>query len=144
MTISVAVSGASGYAGGEVLRILAAHPEQGWLTDYEPEQKGMGAIGVAAVLPEAGILQSDGQNAYLLATISAGKPFVWYAGACWSGAGDFVTPAYWNGYVSTFAAALRARLGLMGRKLARSCYSREAYRDAVHTLYASLEPPASA
>jgi N-acetyl-gamma-glutamyl-phosphate reductase len=27
MTISVAVSGASGYAGGEVLRLLAAHPE---------------------------------------------------------------------------------------------------------------------
>lgn len=27
MTISVAVSGASGYAGGEILRLLAAHPE---------------------------------------------------------------------------------------------------------------------
>ncbi|MDQ6739131.1 MAG: N-acetyl-gamma-glutamyl-phosphate reductase, partial [Actinomycetota bacterium] len=27
MTISVAVSGASGYAGGEVLRLLAGHPE---------------------------------------------------------------------------------------------------------------------
>ena len=27
MTFSVAVSGASGYAGGEILRILAAHPD---------------------------------------------------------------------------------------------------------------------
>ena len=27
MTYSVAVSGASGYAGGEILRILAAHPD---------------------------------------------------------------------------------------------------------------------
>src|SRR5476651_2654400 len=27
MTYSVAVAGASGYAGGEVLRLLAAHPE---------------------------------------------------------------------------------------------------------------------
>jgi len=27
MTISVAVSGASGYAGGEVLRLLAGHPD---------------------------------------------------------------------------------------------------------------------
>src|SRR5665647_2012578 len=27
MTFSVAVAGASGYAGGEVLRLLAAHPE---------------------------------------------------------------------------------------------------------------------
>ena len=27
MTYSVAVSGASGYAGGEILRLLAAHPD---------------------------------------------------------------------------------------------------------------------
>ena len=27
MTLRVAVSGASGYAGGEVLRLLASHPE---------------------------------------------------------------------------------------------------------------------
>ena len=27
MTLSVAVSGASGYAGGEILRLLAAHPD---------------------------------------------------------------------------------------------------------------------
>ena len=36
MTYSVAVSGASGYAGGEILRILAAHPDVEIRTQLAP------------------------------------------------------------------------------------------------------------
>ncbi|MCW4465381.1 N-acetyl-gamma-glutamyl-phosphate reductase [Glutamicibacter sp. MNS18] len=46
MTISVAVSGASGYAGGEVLRILANHPqvEIGAITAHSQAGTRLGAI----------------------------------------------------------------------------------------------------
>ena len=46
MTISVAVSGASGYAGGEVLRILAAHPdvEIGAITAHSQAGQRLGGI----------------------------------------------------------------------------------------------------
>lgn len=46
MTISVAVSGASGYAGGEVLRILAAHPEVeiGAITAHSQAGQRLGSI----------------------------------------------------------------------------------------------------
>lgn len=46
MTISVAVSGASGYAGGEVLRILAAHPvvEIGAITAHSQAGQRLGSI----------------------------------------------------------------------------------------------------
>jgi len=91
--------------------ILAASPEQGWLTNFEPEQPNMGSIATALVLPHSGTLATDAQeNVYLLGTLAPDKAFVWYAGAGWSGAGDFVKPAYWNEYVAAFAAALRAPL----------------------------------
>jgi len=103
-----ALTGTNGVAGGPDLDVsaqhlhngvLAANPEQGWLTNAEPEQKGKGSIATALVLPQSGTLTSDGQgNAYLLDTLTADKPFVWYAGAAWSGAGDFVSPEYWNRY----------------------------------------------
>lgn len=114
------LTGAASLAGGPGLDISAKHqhngvlsssPEKGWLANYEPAQKGKGAIATALVLPQAGALATDPQEcAYLLGTLTPDKPFVWYAGAGWSGAGDFVNPEYWNTYVSSFAAALRAPL----------------------------------
>ena len=91
--------------------IIAAAPEQGWITNFDPAQKGKGSIATAIVLPQAGTRATDTQECvYLLSALAADKPFVWYAGAAWSGAGDFVKPEYWNSYVSAFAAALRAPL----------------------------------
>jgi len=114
------LTGTNGVAGGPGLDVsaqhlhngvLAANPEQGWLTNAEPEQKGKGSLATAIVLPQSGALTSDGLgNVYLLGALTADKPFVWYAGAGWSGAGDFVTPESWNRYVSSFAAALRSPL----------------------------------
>ena len=111
------LTGAAGIAGGPGLDISAGHlhngllataPEQGWLASYEPAQKDKGAVCTALVLPHGGALATDAQACvYLLGTLTADKPFVWYAGAGWSGAGDFVKPGYWNAYVSSFAEALR-------------------------------------
>lgn len=91
--------------------LLAVHPDQGWMTNFEPEQPKMGSIATAVVLPAKATLMSDTtENVYLLAALTPDKPFVWYAGAAWSGAGDFVNATYWNGYVSAFAAGLRTPL----------------------------------
>ncbi len=88
--------------------LLASSPEQGWLTNYEPEQPKMGSIATAILLPQKATLMTDAtENVYLLTPLTADAPFVWYAGAGWSGAGDFVKAEYWNTYVSTFAAALQ-------------------------------------
>jgi hypothetical protein len=93
--------------------VVTAKPEQGWLANYEAEQPKMGSIATAIVLPVGGVLATDKlENVYMLCKVTADKPFVWYAGAGWSGAGDFVKPEYWNSYVSAFAAALRAPLSV--------------------------------
>lgn len=46
MTFRVAVAGASGYAGGEILRLLAAHPEVeiGALTGHSSAGRPLGEV----------------------------------------------------------------------------------------------------
>ncbi len=116
------LTGATSIAGGPGLDIsaknlhngiLTTSPEQGWLANYEPEQPKMGSIATAIVLPTSGTISTDKvENVYLLGTLTADKPFVWYAGAGWSGAGDFVKPDYWNTTVSSFAASLKTPLSV--------------------------------
>ncbi|MDX9868503.1 MAG: DUF4861 family protein [Kiritimatiellia bacterium] len=96
--------------------LLTCRPDQGWLALYGPKQKEAGAIATAILLPAAGSLMSDGgKNVYLLDEASSGKPLVWYAGAAWSGAGDFVRPEYWTEQVSAFAAGLAEPLVVIVR-----------------------------
>ena len=93
--------------------VLTAKPELGWIANYEAEQPKKGSIATAIILPVGGTLATDKlENVYLLSQVTANKPFVWYAGAGWSGASDFVKPEYWNSYVSAFAAALRTPLAV--------------------------------
>ena len=88
--------------------VVTKNPDAGWIVNYEPEQKDAGSIGTAIVIPgkAAEVATDHLECVYLLDEIVAGKPFVWYAGNCWSGAGDFIRPEYWSDYVSSFAQAL--------------------------------------
>ena len=114
------ITGAASVKGGPGLDVdkerlhtgaVTSKPEEGWIANYEAEQPKLGCIATAIVLPQDGAFATDKlQNDYLLTTVTADKPLVWYAGAGWSGAGDFVKPEYWNACVSAFAAALRAPL----------------------------------
>ena len=111
------ITGAASVKGGPGLDVdkdrlhtgaVTSKPEEGWIANYEDEQPKLGCIATAIVLPQGGAFAADKlQNDYLLTTVTADKPLVWYAGAGWSGAGDFVKPEYWNAYVSSFAEALR-------------------------------------
>ncbi|RLK53038.1 N-acetyl-gamma-glutamyl-phosphate reductase [Microbacterium telephonicum] len=65
MTYSVAVSGASGYAGGEILRLLAAHPDMQITTvtahssagdpliDHQPHLRSLSHLTIGPTTPEA-------------------------------------------------------------------------------------------
>jgi hypothetical protein len=87
--------------------IITKKADQGWIANYEPEQKDAGSIGTAIVIPGKATIETDSMECiYLLDEITPGKPYVWYAGSCWSGAGDFVNAEYWTSYVSSFAEAL--------------------------------------
>jgi len=110
------ITGAESISGGPGLDIskehahngiLALKPDLGWLANYEPQQKAAGSIGTAILIPGKGMVATDQMDCiYLLDNIKSGRPFVWYAGSCWSGAGDFVHAEYWNSYVASFAEAL--------------------------------------
>ena len=90
---------------------LAAQPDQGWLANYEPAHPKHGSLATALVVPEKAALATDPlDNLYLLRAPAADAPVVWYAGAAWSGAGDFVSADSWAAHVSAFAASLRAPL----------------------------------
>ncbi len=87
--------------------IITLKPDEGWIANYEPEQRGAGRIGTAIVIPGKAAVAMDAiECLYLLHEIKTGEPVVWYAGSCWSGAGDFVSAESWSGYVAAFAQAL--------------------------------------
>jgi hypothetical protein len=65
-----------------------------------------GAYGTAIVLPGASGFTEDGLNELALASVEAGKPLRYYAGAAWNRAGRVTSNEAWQAYVA--AAAARA------------------------------------
>jgi len=114
------ITGAASVRGGPGLDVdkarlhagtVTSKTDEGWIANFEDEQPKFGRIATAIVLPQGGAFATDTFNDdYLIATVASGKPFVWYAGAAWSGAGDFVKPEYWNAHVAAFAQSLRTPL----------------------------------
>jgi len=76
----------------------------GYVANWEPEgvdgQKG--CIGTAIVLKGKGRLVSDEMDCLHL--LQKNETFVYWAGACWSGAGRFTSAAAWHAFVDAFAA----------------------------------------
>ncbi len=92
---------------------LSTHPTQGWLTNFELAQEGKSTLSTALVVPENAALMTDpANNIYLLRTLNNSTTLVWYAGAAWSGAGDFVQSESWSTYIASFANALRNPLSV--------------------------------
>ena len=72
-------------------------------------QNTNGALGTALVVPPTAFqgFAEDERNQLLLAKAVSGQPLRYLAGAGWSKAGEFTTPAAWREYVA--ACALRFR-----------------------------------
>ena len=110
------IEGAESITGGPGLDISVAkdhngeisiQPDKGWIANYEPEDGKAGAIGTAIAIPGKAAVATDSMDCiYLLDEVKSGTSVVWYAGSCWSGAGDFVKAEYWEQYVADFAEAL--------------------------------------
>ncbi len=85
--------------GGHVLQ----DKEHGILSYWQPPEKD-GTIGVGVVVDPASIVQfaEDDLNYLVLVRATAGKPFVYHAGACWDRGLDFKTADQWEQYLKSF------------------------------------------
>ena len=86
-------------AGGHVLR----DKDRGILAYWQPPEKS-GTIGVGVIVDPASIVRFDEDklNYLVLVRATAGKPFVYHAGACWDRGLDFHTADQWEQYLRDF------------------------------------------
>lgn len=68
---------------------------------WGPEVPNKGTMGVAVLIDPAQIVdvKPDADNYLVMVKVTPGKPFVYYAGSCWSKGLDFHTKADWDAYV---------------------------------------------
>jgi len=73
-------------------------------------QKKNGDFGVAVIVPSAGepAFGADGNNAFMLAPVTSGRPLRYYVGAAWTRAGDIASAAQWRRTVADEAARAAA------------------------------------
>jgi hypothetical protein len=70
---------------------------------WGPEVPNKGTMGVAVLIDPAQIVdvKPDADNYLVMVKVTPGKPFVYYAGSCWSKGLDFHTKAEWETYVKS-------------------------------------------
>jgi hypothetical protein len=76
----------------------AARARMSW---WGPDEPGKGAMAVAVMVDPkafAGFAE-DSDNYLILVRATPGRPFVYYAGAAWSGGPDFTSRDSWQSYV---------------------------------------------
>jgi len=95
-------------AGTSVHRLPRLHALAQWEV-----RKSNGALGTALIVPE-GItgFAEDAVNQLILARVAPGRPLRYYAGAGWTGGGDFPGREAWLAYVADAAARAGAPLTL--------------------------------
>jgi hypothetical protein len=71
------------------------------MTWWGPDEPGKGAMAVAVMVdPQAFAgFAEDSDNYLILVRAMPGRPFVYYAGAAWSGGADFASRTGWQSYV---------------------------------------------
>ena len=86
-------------AGGRLLKDKTL----GVMSYWQPPEKD-GTIGVGVLVDPASIVDfaEDNLNYLVLVKAAAGKPFVYYAGACWDKGLDFKTADGWEKYLKDF------------------------------------------
>ena len=79
-----------------------------WISYWFAPDKENGMTGCGIVLTPETKAQLKEQYNHLLAVVQnpCGKPFVYYAGACWDEGLDFKTAEQWDAYLSAFARQL--------------------------------------
>jgi hypothetical protein len=84
------------------------NPDEQWISYWFAPDKENGMTGCGAVLTPGTKAALKEQNNHLLAIVEqpCGRPFVYYAGACWDRGLDFKTAADWQAYLSSFARQL--------------------------------------
>jgi hypothetical protein len=77
--------------------------ESGVMSYWQPPEKN-GTIGVGVLVDPASIVKFDQDklNYLVLIKATAGKPFVYHAGACWDRGLDFKTAEEWEKYLKDF------------------------------------------
>jgi unsaturated rhamnogalacturonyl hydrolase len=82
--------------------------DEKWISYWFAPDKENGMTGCGVVLTPDTKADLKERNEHLLAIVEnpCGKPFVYYAGACWSNGLDFKTAADWDVYLSGFAKQL--------------------------------------
>jgi hypothetical protein len=85
--------------GGKLLQ----DKDLGVMSYWQPPEKN-GTIGVGVVVDPASIVGfgEDKLNYLVLVKATAGKPFLYYAGACWDRGLDFKTSDEWEKYLKEF------------------------------------------
>lgn len=88
----------------EILRNEAGGTLGQWVV-----QKSNGELGTAVIVPTgfAGYAEDD-RNLLALAKAVPGQPFVYYAGAGWSRAGEFTNQQAWSDYIAAMSARVRS------------------------------------
>ncbi len=105
------ITAAVGLAKHKIPSALTTNREAGWMSLWEDYPKD-GSVGLG-VLFGAGALEGfaeDEENHLALAKAVSGQPLRYFAGACWSGSGDFANKEAWNAYLANFAKRLASPL----------------------------------
>lgn len=94
---------------GQDPQIEVLRDEVGGLLGQWVVQKTNGELGTAVIVPAgfAGYAE-DERNLLALAKATPGQPFVYYAGAAWSRAGEITRKEAWKDYLAAMAARVRA------------------------------------
>jgi rhamnogalacturonyl hydrolase YesR len=133
LTIGVGLAERACGTNGEEL--VAQDQSEGWMSYWQPEDTPKGTIGVAIVLPKGSVqaFTNDApdladsslhavvpqpivegfppiRNLLAISQAEAGKPFLYYFGACWDRSGDFTNHVAWENYVRRFAERRAAPL----------------------------------